>query len=75
MSPQAHHDWLRAEGDKRLIFVGNDWAEDHHDIEVMDDAGVTLARRRLPEGVVGVGMLHAVIAEHSEDAAQVVVGI
>jgi len=58
-----------------LIFVGNDWAEDHHDIEVMDDAGVTLARRRLPEGVVGVGMLHALIAEHAEDPAQVVVGI
>ena len=58
-----------------MIFVGNDWAEDHHDIEVMDDAGVTLARRRLPEGVVGVGMLHALIAEHAEDPAQVVVGI
>jgi len=58
-----------------LIFVGNDWAEDHHDIEVMDDAGVTLARRRLPEGVVGVGMVHALIAEHAEDPAEVVVGI
>ena len=58
-----------------MIFVGNDWAEDHHDIEVMDDAGVTLARRRLPEGVVGVGMLHALIAEHAEDPAEVVVGI
>ena len=58
-----------------MILVGNDWAEDHHDIEVMDDAGVTLARRRLPEGVVGVGMLHALIAEHAEDPAEVVVGI
>ena len=41
------------EGDKRLIFVGNDWAEDHHNVEVMDDAGRTLARRRLSEKVPG----------------------
>jgi transposase len=58
-----------------LIFVGDDWAEDHHDVEVMDEAGRTLARRRLPEGVVGVGVLHGLIAEQAEDPAQVVVGI
>jgi transposase len=58
-----------------LIFVGNDWAEDHHDVELMDDTGRTLARRRLPEGVAGVGTLHSLIGEHAEDPAQVVVGI
>jgi transposase len=62
-------------GEPRLIFVGNDWAEDHHDVEVMDDAGRVLARRRLAEGVAGVGMLHALIAEHATDPAEVVVGI
>jgi transposase len=63
------------EGDKQVIFVGDDWAEDHHDIELMDDAGRTLARRRLPEGVAGVGMLHGLIATHAEDPSQVVVAI
>jgi transposase len=63
------------EGDNPLIFVGDDWAEDHHDVELMDDAGRTLARRRLPEGVAGVAVLHGLIAEHAEDPAQVVVGI
>jgi transposase len=63
------------EGDKRVIFVGDDWAEDHHDIELMDDAGRTLARRRLPEGVAGVGMLHGLIATHAEDPSRVVVAI
>jgi transposase len=58
-----------------VIFVGDDWAEDHHDVEVTDDAGRILARRRLPEGVVGVGLLHGLIAEQAEDPAQVVVGI
>jgi hypothetical protein len=37
---------------------GDDWAQDHHDIEVMDGAGRVLARRRLPEGVAGIGQLH-----------------
>ena len=40
-----------------LIFVGNDWAEDHHDVHVMNEAGKKLAARRLPEGVAGVSEL------------------
>jgi len=43
------------------LCVGDDWAEDHHDIEVMDEAGQVLARRRLPEGVAGIGQLHELI--------------
>ncbi|MDT5153443.1 MAG: hypothetical protein QOI01_5176 [Mycobacterium sp.] len=37
-----------------MIFVGDDWAEDHHDIHVMDAGGARLASRRLPEGLAGV---------------------
>ena len=33
------------------LFVGDDWAEDHHDVEVMDEAGKVLAKGRLPKGV------------------------
>ena len=33
-----------------VLFVGDDWAEAHHDIEIEDEAGRMLARRRLPEG-------------------------
>ena len=47
-----------------LLFVGDDWAEDHHDVEVMDASGRRLAKARLPEGVSGVARLHAMIAEH-----------
>ena len=43
------------------LFVGDDWAEDHHDVEVMDEAGKVLARRRLPEGVAGMARLHELI--------------
>src|SRR5215467_10581051 len=58
------------------LFVGDDWAEDHHDIEVMDEAGKVLARRRLPEGAAGMAQLHELVAAQlpGEDA-EVVVGI
>jgi transposase len=60
------------------LFVGDDWAEDHHDIEVMDGAGKVLAKKRLPEGVTGMTQLHELIGRHvPEDGedAEVVTGI
>jgi transposase len=60
------------------LFVGDDWAEDHHDVEVMDQAGKVLAKRRLPEGVAGIAQLHAIVGAHlgeGADAAEVAVGI
>ena len=59
------------------LFVGDDWAEDHHDVELMDEAGRVLARKRLPEGVAGMARLHALIGQQlGEDAdeAEVVIG-
>jgi transposase len=50
-----------------LLFVGDDWAEDHHDVEVMDAAGRRLAKARLPEGVAGIARLHAMIGAHLDD--------
>jgi hypothetical protein len=43
------------------LFAGDDWAEDHHDVEVMDEAGKVLARRRLPEGTAEMGLLHELV--------------
>ena len=60
------------------LLVGDDWAQDHHDIEVMDEAGRVLGRRRVPEGVAGIGQLHELIGrflpEQGTDA-EVQVGI
>ena len=60
-----------------MLFVGDDWAEDHHDVELMDEAGRRLAKARLPEGVAGIARLHAMIGEQLGDAeaTEVVVGI
>jgi transposase len=60
------------------LFVGDDWAEDHHDVELMDAAGRVLGRKRLPEGAAGMARLHELIGqqlgEDGEDA-EVVIGI
>ena len=59
------------------LCVGDDWAEDHHDIEVMDEAGQVLARRRLPEGVAGIAQLHELIGRFlpADGDVEVQVGI
>ena len=60
------------------LFVGDDWAEDHHDVEVMNEAGKVLAKRRLPEGVAGIAQLHELTGRYlgeDADGAEVIVGI
>jgi hypothetical protein len=63
-----------------LLFIGDDWAEGHHDVVVQDDAGKTLARRRLPEGADGIARFHELVAscfgeDGEPDPAQAVVVI
>lgn len=60
------------------LFVGDDWAEDHHDVELQDSTGKRLIKARLPEGVAGIAALHALIADHLDenvDSNMVLVGI
>jgi len=57
------------------IFMGIDWAEAHHDICLLDKDGKVLATCRIPEGLEGVARLHALLAEHADEPADVVVGI
>jgi transposase len=68
-----------------MLFVGDDWAEDHHDLEIVNEDGRRLTQRRLPEGLEGVSRLHALIAaamppqwaelDPAEAASRVKVGI
>jgi transposase len=61
-----------------VLFVGDDWAEAHHDVELMDTSGRRLAKAKLPEGVAGMARLHAMIGEQlgeDVDDAEVMVGI
>jgi transposase len=58
-----------------MIFVGDDWAEAHHDVHVMNEAGERLAARRLPEGLEGVRRFHELVADFVDGPGKVVVGI
>jgi transposase len=67
------------------LYVGDDWAEDHHDIEVQDEDGRRLVKARFAEGIEGLTRLHELLAEHLEEnevdpvtglvSGQVVLGI
>ena len=64
--------------DITVLFVGDDWAEDHHDVEVQDETGRRLAKARLPEGISGIARLHALVGRflpEDGDAAEVKIGI
>ena len=53
-----------------MLLVGDDWAEDHHDVEVQDETGRRLGRARLPEGIAGITQLYGLIGRFlPEDAA------
>jgi len=57
-----------------LVFVGHDWAEEHHDVHVEDEQGRRLATARLPEGIAGVARFHELVAPFAGGPAEVVIG-
>jgi transposase len=58
-----------------VLFVGVDWAEDHHDVCVMAEDGPVLGKRRVSDSVAGIGELHGLIAEQAADDEPIIVGI
>ena len=58
-----------------MIFVGNDWAEDHHDVCVMNAGGDRLAEQRFGEGISEIAMFHDLLAEFVCDPCDVVIGV
>lgn len=57
------------------VFLGVDWAEDHHDLCLLDGDGRVLATRRVSDGLEGLTALHALVADHADEPDDVVVGI
>ena len=48
------------------VFCGIDWAEDHHDIALVDRDGKLLARRRISDDAAGLAALLDLLAEHGD---------
>jgi hypothetical protein len=61
------------------LFVGVDWAEEHHDVCVLDADGRVLAKGRVSDDLAGIAKLHDLIAgtvpDDVEDEPAVTVGI
>jgi transposase len=48
------------------VYCGIDWAEDHHDIALVNRDGQLLARRRISDDAAGLAQLLALLAEHGD---------
>ena len=48
------------------VYCGIDWAEDHHDIALVDRDGKLLARRRISDDAAGLAQLLVMLAEHGD---------
>src|SRR5450759_4979271 len=51
------------EGRRMKIWCGIDWAEHHHDIAVVDEAGTLLVKRRIGDDLDGFGQLIGVLTD------------
>ena len=61
-----------------MLFVGNDWAEAHHDVELVDDPGRCWRGVGCQRAWRGWPTLHGLIADHlgeGDEPDQVLVGI
>jgi transposase len=50
------------------VFCGIDWAEDHHDIALVNRDGQLLARRRISDDAAGLAQLLELLASHGDSA-------
>lgn len=53
-----------------VLFIGDDWAEDHHDVEVQDEQGRVLRRARLSEGIAGMTGFGEIVGRFAGDDAE-----
>jgi transposase len=59
----------------RMVFLGIDWGEAHHEVCLLEERGKVLGKRRVVDDLEGLRQLHELVAEHASEPEQVVVGI
>ncbi len=52
------------------ITCGIDWAENHHDVALVDEAGKLVAKRRISDDVQGYRLLLELLAEVGDSAGE-----
>ncbi len=61
--------------ERHMVYLGIDWAEAHHDVCLLDEAGTRLDKARVPDGIEGLARIHELIGAHTSNPETVVVGI
>jgi hypothetical protein len=64
--------WFNVEEYRMQVYCGIDWAEGHHDVALVDQHGVVVAKRRIGDDAAGFGQLMALLAEHGDSPAGLV---
>lgn len=49
-----------------MIYCGIDWAERAHDVALVDDTGVLVAKRHITDDAAGYKVLMELLAEHGD---------
>ena len=52
---------------RRKVFCGVHWAEDHHDVAIIDTDGTLMAKARISDDAAGLAHLLALLAEHGDN--------
>jgi len=52
------------------MFCGIDWAEDHHDVALVDDEGKLVAKRRISDDAAGFTLLLELLTEAGDSAGE-----
>lgn len=58
-----------------MIYVGIDWADDHHDVAITDDSAQTLSQFQISHDSSGFALLHAQLARFHQSPDQILVAI
>src|SRR3954471_13489563 len=69
-SPLPGRDRHTFDDDRRIlvaVFCGIDWAEDHHDIALVDQDGTLLTKRRIGDDTAGFAALLQLLVEAGDD--------
>ena len=62
-------------GGEIMIYVGIDWADDHHDVAITDDSAKTLSQFQISHDSSGFATLHARLASFKQPPDQILVAL
>jgi hypothetical protein len=63
---------MTREGHFLKVFCGIDWAENHHDVALVDERGQLVAKCRINDDAAGLASLLKLLAEHGDSAAELI---